>query len=103
MDDLDDRLSFLEPPLPPGFRVRVVALAPGEELLYREEDWRDAMVVVERGNVFLICLRGGRRRFRAGDLLWLLGLPLHAVANPGPDEATLLAVSRSGVGSEAHD
>jgi hypothetical protein len=29
-----------------------------------------------------------------GDVLWLTGLPLRALRNPGPDAAVLVAISR---------
>jgi hypothetical protein len=50
--------------------------------------------VIERG---LVELRGDgaeRRRFGRGDILWLDGLPIHALHNPGVEPAVLVAVSR---------
>jgi hypothetical protein len=89
-----DRLSLLARPLSPAFKLRLVALPPGRRQRYREADWRDALVVVERGDVELECVGGGRGRFGRGDVLWLSGIPLLALHNPGPDTALLVAVSR---------
>jgi hypothetical protein len=49
---------------------------------------------VEQGEVELECRSGGSVRFMQGDVLWLTGLPLRALRNPGPDAAVLVAISR---------
>jgi quercetin dioxygenase-like cupin family protein len=98
MDDAKprrDRLSFLDKELPPRFELRWVTVAPGGRRAYDEAEWRDALVIVERGPIELECLAGGRRAFQAGDILWLVGLPLRALHNPGSEPAVLAAVSRS--------
>jgi hypothetical protein len=77
------------------FAVRAVALAPGDERAYVEAEWRDALVIVERGEVELRGAGGTRRRFARGDLLWLDGVPLRALHNPGDELAVLRAVSRT--------
>jgi hypothetical protein len=82
------------PGLPPGFAFRTVALAPGSCRVYDEAEWRDALVMVERGEIELECLGGGRRRFTRGNLLWLSGLPLRALHNAGREPALLATVSR---------
>jgi len=89
-----DRLSFLGRRCSPSFEVRVVAVAAGRERAYDEAEWRDALVVLERGEIELECLGGSRQRFRRGDVLWLVGLPLRALHNPGCEPALLVAVSR---------
>jgi hypothetical protein len=89
-----ERLSLLERRILPAFQLRTVAVAPGRERAYDETDWRDAIVVVERGEIEVECLAGSRRRFGSGDVLWLVGLPLRAVHNRGPEAALLVAVSR---------
>ena len=91
----EDAPLSLEGPLPPAFRRRVTVLAPGETRPYDEEDWRDALVVVRRGEVELECLAGGRRAFRAGDVLFLVGLSLRALHNRGAEPVVLVAVSRT--------
>jgi hypothetical protein len=91
---MGERLSFIDRPLPPSFELRVVALPPGHERPYDEGEWRGALVVVERGEVELECLAGGRLQCGAGAVLWLVGLPLRALHNPGLETALLAAVSR---------
>ena len=90
-----DRISFLDAELPSGFELELVSVEPGATRPYRDADWWDALVVVEHGQVELECVRGGRRRFDAGAVLWLAGLPLVALHNPGPEPALLAAVSRT--------
>jgi quercetin dioxygenase-like cupin family protein len=80
--------------LPASFDVRVVGVAPGCERAYEEAEWRDALVVVDRGEIELECLGGSRRRLSRGAVLWLSGLPVRALRNRGPERAVLVAVSR---------
>jgi hypothetical protein len=87
-------LAFRGRSLPPPFLLREVSVAPGRELPFDEAEWRDALVVVERGEIELECLGGSRQRFVRGDVLWLAGLPLRALENPGRKPALLVAVSR---------
>jgi hypothetical protein len=88
MDDPDaERLSFLGRRLPSWVELR---------LAFDQADWRDAIVVVERGALELECRGGSRRRFVRGDLLWLDGLPLRALHNPGRAPAVLTVVARGG-------
>jgi hypothetical protein len=86
--------SFLGRPLPPGFRLHVVALAPGHARAYDSAEWRDALVVVERGAIELETVSDGRCPFERGDVLWLNGLPVRALHNRGVEPAVLVAVSR---------
>jgi hypothetical protein len=88
------RVSFLSGRLPSWAQLRVVVVAPSDRLAYDEADWRDAIVVVEAGAIDLECLGGSRQRIVRGDLLWLSGLTLRALHNPGPEPAVLAAVSR---------
>jgi hypothetical protein len=76
------------------FDVRVVEVPPGAERGYDETEWRDALVVVDRGEIVLECRGGDRPRFAGGAVLWLGGLPIRALRNPGPVPAVLVAVSR---------
>jgi len=73
------------------FDVRRVAVAPGCALAYDEADWRGALVVVERGRIELEGMGGGRRTFERGAVLWLVGLPLRALHNHGPERAVIVA------------
>lgn len=85
-------------PLPPAFRRRVVSIEPRGEVPYVAADWDDALVVVERGELEVEGRCGGRRRFVRGDVLWLAGLPLTLLRNPGAEPAVIAAVSRRGAG-----
>jgi hypothetical protein len=76
------------------FNVRAVAVAPGEDLAYDEAQWRDAIVLVQRGAIELRGVSGASRSFRRGDLLWLERVPLSALHNPGAEPAVLLAIAR---------
>jgi len=77
------------------FCVKAVTIPPGDEREYDASEWCDAIVSVERGELELECLSGGRRRFGGGSLIWLCDLPLRSLRNTGPDAVLLIAVSRS--------
>ncbi|GAA5134450.1 hypothetical protein [Pseudonocardia adelaidensis] len=90
-------VTFLGRPLGPSFRSRTVTIRPGGARPYVEEEWRDALVVVECGAVVVECHAGGRRSFGTGDVLWLTGMGVRAVHNEGEESAVLVAVSRRNV------
>jgi hypothetical protein len=94
-DETEERISFLEGELPPGFELELVSVEPRATRPYRDAEWWDSLVVVEHGTVELECVRGGRRSFTVGAVMWLVGLPLVALHNPGPEPALLAAVSRT--------
>jgi hypothetical protein len=93
-------LSLLERRLSPAFERRVVAVEPGRSRVYDAVEWRDTLVVVERGEVELECRGGASERFGRGDVLWLSGLPLRALHNRGPGAVVLVAVSRRRAGGD---
>jgi quercetin dioxygenase-like cupin family protein len=76
-----------------AFAIRSVTIPPGGERAFDDSEWRAAIVVVERGPVVLATRTGGSWRFDDGDMLWLDGLWLRALHNPGPDPAVLVAIS----------
>ncbi len=76
------------------FRFRVVIIAPGSWRRYDATEWRDALVLVERGPVELQDRDGRRRSFARGAVLWLTGLPLAALHNPGRRPVVLVAITR---------
>ena len=82
-------------------RSAVTGSAAGASRPHREADWEGALVVVEDGVIELECVRGGRRRFETGAVLWLSGIPLVAMHNPGPTAALVVAVFRRGAGATA--
>ena len=75
------------------FRRRVVDVAPGEELDIDTDRWRDALVVLERGEVELECAAGERARFAAGAVLCLLP-PVCFLRNTNSRPARLITISR---------
>jgi hypothetical protein len=92
----EEPFRLLGRPLSPGFLVRVVLVGCGRQRAFDERDWRDALVVLERGELELECERGTRRRFGAGAVLCLSGLPLRMVHQRGPDPTLLVSVRRRG-------
>ena len=72
-----------------------MALEPGCTLPYQEEEWRDALVTVESGEVELQMKCGRSCFFQAGDLLWFQGLPLARLHNRGDEPTVLVAASRN--------
>ncbi|MFC4589872.1 hypothetical protein [Sphaerisporangium corydalis] len=94
-------LSFLDLRIPPSFELRGVIIEPGRARVYDESEWRGAIVMVEQGRVELLCAGGDRLGFGRGDALWLHGLPVQVVYNPGTEPAVLVAISRRDTGPGA--
>lgn len=93
-DDVLDRLAAA-PELPACFVRRVTELAPGCSLSFEPLDWSGAVVVVREGVVELRLGSGVRHRFVARDVLWLAGLGVRELHNPGLDVAALVSVRRA--------
>ncbi len=87
MDDVDDDEAR-------RFVRRTVVLDPGTSQRTHDGEWRDALVLVERGEVDLECAAGGRRRFSAGAVLWLTGIDIRVLHNVGTGPVELVAVTR---------
>jgi hypothetical protein len=77
-----------------GFDVRAISVAPGAERAYDPAEWRDAIVVVEQGEIDLESVSGDSWRFGAGAIVWLAEMPLVALRNRGREAVVLIAVSR---------
>jgi CRP-like cAMP-binding protein len=80
----------------PRFDLRRTTLAPGLERPFDEDEWRDALVVVESGEIEISCQDGGCRRFVRGDVLFFEGLRLRSLANRRQEPVVLVSVSRAG-------
>jgi hypothetical protein len=80
--------------VPRGFELRTVEVPAGTERLYEEAEWRDALVVIARGEIELECVGGTRLRLERGTVLFLVGLPLRALRSGCAEGAVLLAVTR---------
>lgn len=78
----------------PGFRRSTVRIEPGGGLPYRSADWADCLVVIESGEIELEAIGGDRQTRRAGDVLWLVGLPLRRLVNRGPVPVVMTTVRR---------
>jgi hypothetical protein len=74
---------------------RVVEIPPGGARPYDGAEWLGALVFVDRGEIELECRDGRRPRFAGGAVLWLAGLPVRHVRNPGSVPAVLVAFYRA--------
>jgi hypothetical protein len=90
----DDRRPVVPERLSRAFRRRTTVVAPGDWRVFDPAEWRDALVIVESGEIELHCSRGGHRSFAAGAMLCFLGLGLRALHNPGVEDTVLVAISR---------
>jgi hypothetical protein len=93
-DDGDgDGIAAAQPGM--GFeRWTVIVPAAGERPTSAQE-WTDAIVVVERGVIEVVCRGGACRTFGAGSYLCLSWLPVVGLRNPGPEDTTLAAYRRA--------
>jgi hypothetical protein len=82
-------------PLPDGYSRRVLRVAPGFELSPEPECFRDAIVVVEGGELELECGSGSRRRFGPGSLIAIAPFSIAHLRSVGADTLVLVAVSRT--------
>ncbi|MBA3906571.1 MAG: hypothetical protein H0X35_07800 [Pseudonocardiales bacterium] len=78
----------------PTFRRRMVTIPAQATVPFVDGDWHGALVLIERGSVDLCCVRGGRRRFAKGAVLFFDDLGLTALHNPGVEDVVLVALSR---------
>ncbi len=92
---------FLTGAIPPGFERRRVVIPGGGQHAYVASEWRDALVVVVRGEVELRSLSGVGPTLGEGDLLCLDGLILSFLHNRSEEPAVLTAVRRTRRGSVA--
>lgn len=87
-------MAFLGNPLPRWVNRTAVTIEPGGVRPYVEAEWRDALVIVEQGEVVLECTRKGFTTFKAGDVLWLVDVPLRRMHNYGVEPTVIVAISR---------
>ena len=71
------------------FERRIISVPPRGALEYDEADWRDALVLVVRGEIDL-----GGERFARGSVLSLAGLSVRALHNRGAEPAEMVTVRR---------
>lgn len=96
MPDTDDDQRPLNLLARPSHRldVRVVILEAGRAMAYDPADWTDTIVEVEAGTIDVETRHGTAIEFRAGAVLWLIGLPVRARHNRHTTPAVLVAASR---------
>jgi hypothetical protein len=87
--------ALVRGPLPPGFSRRAFRVPPGRELGDEAGRLRDAIVVVERGQLELECEAVTSRRFGPGSMIALARLPASRLRSVGPGPLVLVAVSRT--------
>jgi len=78
----------------PGCRSSTLTIQPAESLYYHEADWAGAVVVVISGRLRLECRSGEGASFDEGAVLFLTGLPLRYLTNPGLDPLVLRTIRR---------
>ena len=76
------------------FARRLLVLPPGARRPYRAGEWKSTFVSIDSGRIELERAGQPARLFQQGDVLWLTGLGLSAIHNPGPTPAILTLVSR---------
>ena len=76
----------------PDFLRRVIELAPDQELSGLAA-WRDAIVFLTDGEIEVVCVAGGRRRFTRGAILCPTPT-VRLLRNSGAEPARLIAISR---------
>jgi hypothetical protein len=86
--------ALFSDPLPAGFSRRVFRVAPGHELDVEPARLTEALVVVEQGEVELVCRAGTCRRFERGSMIPIELLPVSHLRSVGPGPLVLVAVSR---------
>jgi hypothetical protein len=89
-----DLSSIFAGRLPASFERRRVVLPPGASRPYVDEEWRDALVTIDSGDLEIECMRGGRRTFAAGDILWFSDLGLKTMHNRGLIPTVLVSITR---------
>lgn len=91
---MGEPLSLLRVRVPRGVRRRVVILLEGDAVTYRSDEWHEALIVLEEGEIEIECLTGHRITFKQGGVFCLNRLKARLLRNIGPGAAVLVAVSR---------
>ena len=89
-----DRPAFLGRRVPDAFGVRRITIPPGAERPSADDEWHDAIVILERGAIDVVDPRGDRRRFAPGDMLCLEWVECERIVNVGQIDAELVAIDR---------
>jgi quercetin dioxygenase-like cupin family protein len=87
--------ALFRDPLAAGFSRRVLRVASGAELDLERACLRDAIVIVEEGELELECRMGVRRRFGRGSMIAIARPSVAHARSVGPGRLVLVAVSRA--------
>jgi hypothetical protein len=77
-----------------AFEAHVVTVPPGGRRAHDDAEWRGALVVITQGEIELEMTDDTSCRLARGAVLWLTGLSLRALRNPGATPAVLVGVAR---------
>jgi hypothetical protein len=78
----------------PGYCSTTTTLQPARSIDYDEGEWAGAIVVVVSGQLHLECRSGERASFDEGAVLFLTGLRLRRITNPGLTPLVLRSIRR---------
>lgn len=78
----------------PGCRSTITTIQPADSIEYCEADSVGAAVVVMSGRLQLECCSGEGACFDAGAVLFLTGLNLRHISNPGLEPLVLKTIRR---------
>jgi hypothetical protein len=90
----DEWRAFLGRRLSSSFERRVVSIQPGSARDVDPDAWRDAIVIVRRGELELDCAYAGRASFAPGAVIWLSGRNARWLRNRGEEPVVLVAIRR---------
>lgn len=87
--------AFFRTPLPVGFVRHVYRAAPGRDVALDPAPPRDAIVVVERGELEIRCTEGGCRRFGRGSMIPIGHVSVAQLRSVGSRPVVLVAIARA--------
>lgn len=87
-------MDLLGHELPKGFCRAVIRLVPGESLSCNAASWRDALILLSRGEIEVRAPDGFTGRFATGAVIAFAEIPLSVVHAVGVGQVVLTAVRR---------
>src|SRR4051794_40527534 len=75
--------------------VRAVSIGPGETREVDTRDYAGSLVLVDGGEIELVCGSGACRRFADGDMFWVEGLGVRHVVKVSSRRTRVVAVARA--------
>ena len=86
---------FFRASLPAGFVRHVYRAAPGRNVALDPAPPRDAIVVVEHGELEILCTAGGCRRFGRGSMIPIGRVSVARLRSVGSRPVVLIAIARA--------